>query len=63
MKLKNLSKKEAFEFYTDLDLSTVPDEWKAVPGIIQLPLIFHSGRIISETKTLSEFGFPMHQII
>lgn len=63
MKLKNLSKKEAFEFYTDLDLSTIPDEWKAVPGTIELRLKLHSGRIISETSTLPVFGFPVHQII
>lgn len=60
LQIKNLDKREPFEFYTHLDLNEVPDEWKPKPGIIQLPLRYHKGRTVTTTDTLGERGHPIH---
>lgn len=60
---KNLDKRESFEFYTNLDLTQVPPEWKPSQRITQLAPQFHKGREINDTPTLTEQGYPMHSIL
>lgn len=61
-KLSNLEANCPFAFYTLLD-HEVPDECLPKPGIQQLPLFYHPGRLITETEDVPITGYPPHPLL
>ena len=57
------NKGEPFEFYEPIDSFSIPENRLPAPGIIQLPLRYHTGTIIQATDDLPETGFRPHYLI
>lgn len=63
LRQKNLDKREPYEFYTSLDLHTIPDTRQPSPGIDILPIRYHSGRVTTADEIIPETGYPLHPLL
>lgn len=58
-KLTDENKHEPFEFYTEIDYETVPENRLPKPGIVMLPIKYHKTNPVYATETVPETGFTL----
>jgi len=56
-------KGEPYEYYMDIDPSTIPENRRPNPGITQLPLRYHPSQVVTPSRDVPETGFQLHPLL
>jgi len=59
----NHMKGSPYEFYMDITPDQIPETRLPAPGIIQLPLRYHSEQVVTATDAVPETGYQMHPLL
>ncbi|UBZ25876.1 RNA-dependent RNA polymerase [Fusarium mangiferae partitivirus 1] len=54
---------QPFQFYSSEQYSGNPEDRKPAPGIMAVPLKYHTGQVVLATEQVPETGFQLHPLI